>query len=264
MNKQFLNLFIFLPFICFGQDFEVAPVNLTFNADPGESQTRVVTVKNHSSSRASFILNLGDYRISNKGVKEYMASNTTKNSIAPWITISPSFFDLNPNEEKSVSVTIQAPVDDFSSRWGMIYVRTTKEQTAFTADKVLSAGIGVSPRIAISVEQSPKSNVNFSMKITKMQELPALNDTTRLFTAIIENLGDRITKCRIYLIASNLKTYEEKQFEPIYVDAYPKTTQQVELRLQGKLPSGSYALAAVLDYGSKTNLEGTQIVIDVP
>ena len=30
------------------------------------------------------------------------------------------------------------------------------------------------------------------------------------------------------------------------------------------LPKGTYALAAVLDYGSSVNLEGTQMVIQVP
>jgi len=30
------------------------------------------------------------------------------------------------------------------------------------------------------------------------------------------------------------------------------------------LPSGQYALAAILDYGSYSTLEGTQIIIQIP
>lgn len=263
MNK-ILGVLLLLPTMVWGQDFEVAPIKLNFNADPGESQTRVVTVKNHSSKRSSFILSMGDYRINSKGSKEYLSASSTKTSIAQWITISPSFFDLNPNEEKEVSVSLQAPFDDFSSRWGVIYVRTTEEQTGFSADKVLSAGIGVSARIAIIVQQSPRSNVNISVKINRLQEIGQITDSIRTFTATIENTGEKITRCKVYLIASNLQTYKETQFEPIIFETYPKTAQQIELSLPNKLEKGSYALAAVLDYGSKTNLEGTQIIINVP
>ena len=65
MNKIF-GFLLLLPMMVWGQDFEVAPIKLNFNADPGESQTRVVTVKNHSSKRSSFILSMGDYRINSK------------------------------------------------------------------------------------------------------------------------------------------------------------------------------------------------------
>jgi hypothetical protein len=44
---------------------------------------------------------------------------------------------------------------------------------------------------------------------------------------------------------------------------YPKSSRKVELELPNTLPKGTYSLAAILDYGSKTNLEGTQIMINV-
>jgi hypothetical protein len=44
---------------------------------------------------------------------------------------------------------------------------------------------------------------------------------------------------------------------------FPKMSRTIELRLPNELVPGSYSLAAILDYGTKYSLEGTQILIDV-
>ncbi len=47
------------------QDFEVSPVKLFFNADPGSTQIKTVTVKNHTNKTQSFLLSVGDFGINN-------------------------------------------------------------------------------------------------------------------------------------------------------------------------------------------------------
>ena len=246
------------------QDFEVSPVQLYFSANPGESQSKTVTVKNHSAQKSSYILSAGDFVISSDGDKQYKPANSTKNSIANWMSISPSFFDLEPNAERQVTVSVQPPTDNDGSRWGIIYVRTAKEKTAFEAGEELSAGVTLSPRIAVQVFQTAKSNKNLKAKIDQLREIPSEDSTERWFSAIVTNLSDIIIPCKVYLIASNMQTAKEKQFEPVQFTAYPKNTQKIILKMPKDLPKGTYALAAVLDYGSTVTLEGTQIVIQAP
>ena len=76
-------------------------------------------------------------------------------------------------------------------------------------------------------------------------------------------LSDIITHCKVHLIATNIETAEETSFNVYEFPMYPKSTRKVELYLKEKLPKGTYSLAAILDYGSKTNLEGTQMIIKV-
>jgi hypothetical protein len=160
---------------------------------------------------------------------------------------------------------MQVPVDDYSTRWAMIYVKTTQEQTAFSADKELRAGVTVSGRIGVLVFQSPKSNTNYSATINNLIETTEEKDTVRRFTANIDNIGDKIMQCKVYLIASNIETAEEENFDPVTIESYPKSSQTVDLKIpKNFLPPGKYALAAVLDFGSRTNLEGTQLLITVP
>ncbi|WP_462282152.1 fimbrial biogenesis chaperone [Salinivirga cyanobacteriivorans] len=266
MKVKFLSIIFFLISLSqvLAQDFEVAPVTLYFNANPGESQSKVVTIKNHSSEKKSFILSSTDFEITTDGEKRYRPANSTKNSIASWLSISPAFFDLEPNAERQVTVSVQPPTDDDGSRWGAIFVRTTEEKTTFESDAKLSAGITISPRIAIQVYQTAKSNKNLKAKIDQLREIPSEDSTERWFSAIVTNLSDIIIHCKVFLIASNMQTAKEHQYPPVQFDSYPKNTQKIILKMPKGLPKGTYALAAVLDYGSNVNLEGTQMVIQVP
>lgn len=245
------------------QDFEVAPVRLEFDSEPGDNQTKVVTVKNHSNKKTSFIVVLADFLPSNVGDKKVMAPNSTKRSCANWLNINPSFFELNPSDEIQIQVGMMVPNDEYSAAWCMMYIQPTREQTVWSSDKQLGAGVMVSGRIGVQIQQSPKSNANHSLKISNLNEISSPSDSVRKFSATIENLGEKITSCKVFLVASNIQTAEEYKFNPSEYEIFPKMTRVVELFIPNKLNSGSYALAAIVDYGSKYSLEGTQIIIDV-
>lgn len=245
------------------QDFEVAPVTLEFNAEPGDNQSKVITVKNHSNKKASFIVALGDFLPTSTGEKKQMAPNSTKRSCANWININPSFFELNPGDDIQIQVSMLVPNEEYSAAWCMLYIQPSREQTSWTADQNLGTGITVSGRIGVQIYQSPKSNNNHSVKISNLTEIIQPGQQDRKFSATIENLGDKVTKCKVYLIASNMSTAEEKQFNPQEIETFPKMSRTIELTLPNVLAPGKYALAAIIDYGPKFALEGTQVLIDV-
>lgn len=246
-----------------GQDFEVAPVRLEFNAEPGDNQMKVINVKNHSNKSTSFIISIGDFLPTGDGDKKQLAPNSTKRSCANWLNINPTFFELNPGDETQIKVGILVPNDEFSDAWCMLYFQQTKEQTSWNADKNLEAGVVISGKIGVQIYQSPKSNANKAIKISNLAEVANEDGRNRKFTATIENLGDKVTKCKVYLIASDMKTAEEKQFAAIEIETFPKMSRAIELKLPNMLKSGTYSLAAIVDYGSKFALEGTQIIIEV-
>jgi len=245
------------------QDFEVAPVILEYSAEPGENQSKIVTVRNHSNKKSSFIISIADFLPTITGENKTLPPNSTKRSCANWLNINPSFFELNPGDEAQIQINMMIPNDQYSAAWCVIYIQPTLEQTSWNADKNLGAGINVSGRIGVLIYQSPKSNTNYSLKISSLVETTQLNSKNRTFSATVENLGDKITKSKVYLIASNIKTSEEKQFTPTEFQVFPKMSRTIQLDLPDELAPGTYSLAAILDYGSKYSLEGTQILIDV-
>ena len=241
------------------QDFEVAPVKLQFNVEPGETRSRIITLKNHENKPQTYVVSIGDFLINIK----YLPANSTAYSCAEWLNINPTFFELQPNEEKEIAVSLQVPVGEFSTKWSVLFFGTAVEQDVFSVDQGVTAGVTVSSRIAVQIYQSPSSNANISAVIEDMKEITTAEDTARKFVATIQNTGEKILNCKVYLIATNLETAEEDQYEPVLIRSFPKTSRLVELTLPNNLSKGNYALAAILDYGSMSNLEGTQIIIKV-
>lgn len=260
--SAFIIFFLFLNNVK-GQDFEVAPVRLEFDAEPASSQTKVLNVKNHSNRKVSYTVVLADFLPSSTGEKKTLPPNSTKRSCANWININPSFFELNPGDDIQIQVSMLVPGDQYGSAWCILYIQPTREQTSWSADKNLGAGVSVTGRIGVHIYQSPKSNTNKQMKISNLLEMPSQVEGLRKFSATIENLGDKITNCKVFLLASNMITAEEKQFAVQDYEVFPKMSRNIELELPNDLAPGTYALAAIVDYGPKFPLEGAQIVIEV-
>jgi hypothetical protein len=262
--KQFLGtLFTFLfPLFTFTQDFEVAPVVLNFKVEPGNMETRKVAIRNHSDKIQAFSLKLSDYEIDSVGKKKRVPAGTSKRTLADWVGINPSFFELNPNQSTEVEVTITVPPDGISSRWGIITVQATQERTALEVDKVIATGVLVQPRIAIFVSQSPRSNKNYKAVIKSFSEITKEKDTQRKFSIVVYNAGEKEIKANVTLVLSNIQTGEEKKVDMKSETMHPESTKTFELKLPPDVAKGKYALAAILDYGHGSTLEGSQLIIE--
>lgn len=267
MRMNFKLLFVLFNLVIaidsIGQDFEVAPVRLEYDAEPATSQTKIFNVKNHCNKKVSYTIAIADFLPSTDGQKKVLSPNSTKRSCANWLNINPLFFELNPNDDIQIQVTMLVPGEEYGAAWCMLYIQPAREQTSWSADKSVGAGISVSGRIGIQVYQSPKSNINQSIKVSNFVEITQPQDTARLFSATIENLGDKVTSCKVFLLASNMINAEEKRFKEFEYEVFPKMSRNIELLLPNELDPGTYALAAIVDYGPKFPLEGAQIVIDV-
>ena len=77
----------------FSQDFEVAPAKLNYDCEPGQIQTKTMTVRNHSNEKQQFVLVVGDMKLDS--VKNPKTPGPNLKSCKDWLTVNPSFFDLN-------------------------------------------------------------------------------------------------------------------------------------------------------------------------
>lgn len=246
-----------------GQDFEVAPVLVSFDANPGEIQNRLLTIKNHSNERQKFILSLVDYSLNEEGTKQAQPAGSSDRSLVDWLNINPSFVELNPNESARAELIMTVPRTGFNTRWGMIRVEVAKEQTASQADKQLSTGVVIVPRIIVLVKQSPRSNMNYSGTVSGLHEVEGFHPEFRSFEATLSNTGDKILDAKVFLALANLETAEEKQYKPTSVSIYPGQERKVVLTLPENPKPGQYALAFLMDYGFRSAIEGGQILLTI-
>jgi hypothetical protein len=262
-NFLLTNLFLSFAVSLYSQDFEVAPVLVSFDANPGENQTQTLTVRNHSNERQKFVLNLTDYTLTEDGTKSALEAGSTPRSLAEWITVNPSFVELNPNEAATVDLILTVPRTGFNTRWGMIQVEVAREQMAAQADKQLTTGVVIVPRIVVLVKQSPRSNMNYKGTVTGLREVEGTQSGLRSFEAVLTNTGDKILDAKVFLALANLETAEEKQFNPISVSVYPDQKRKVVLTLPEQPEPGQYALALLMDYGHRSAIEGAQILLTI-
>jgi len=257
--------FSFIPLVFFtigfiqAQDFEVSPAYMNFEIDPGDSQTRVLTIKNHSSFQTPFTISFADFVIDSRGNKEMMKRNSSKNSCSEWITPEKTFFDINPGEQIEIKITMQAPEDDFNTRWAVMYIQTAQVQSAFSVDNGVGAGIHLGGRIAVLVYRNALTGKKTDMSIKYLKEKSETDSLGRVFTAIVENSGNTIQKCKITFIASDLNSGEEIEFEPQMIESYPGFTREVKFVLPKTMPPGEYSLAVLLDPGANSVIKGTRL-----
>ncbi|MCT4580955.1 MAG: hypothetical protein N4A35_06015 [Flavobacteriales bacterium] len=262
-NLIILSLFLFNIHIIKAQDFEVAPVVMNFEANPGQIQKKQMTIRNHANIKQSFTFNFGDYEIDESGKKVRKAAGTSKRSCASWITVTPNLLELNPNEERTVTVLMTVPKDGYATKWGMIYVQASTEQSGNDVDKQLATGIRVTPRIAVLVSQSPKTNQNYKGKIYNLKEVTSQKDSVKTFHVVVENIGDKIFEGSVQLLLADMTTAQETKYKPKKNRVFPGEKRTFELTLPNNITPGKYVLAAILNYGHGKALEGTQLLVEI-
>ncbi|MCI5055102.1 MAG: hypothetical protein MRY83_03280 [Flavobacteriales bacterium] len=246
-----------------GQGFEVSPVILHFDAEAGASQTKTLLVSNYFSKRRAFTVSMTDFTRDSLGGKKFFEAGKYSRSCADWISVSPSFFEVDPNEVKEITVTMKVPSGETSSKWTMLRISATKERTAFDADKGTSGGILVTPTIGVHVYQSPRSNVNFKARISNLKEVTKASDNQRKLSVFVENVGEKNIEAKLFLLIADLENATETKTPIRKVPMFPGATRRVELDLPTDLAPGNYSVAAILDYGHNTPLEGIQTEIEI-
>jgi len=254
----FLIPLYLIPYTSYGQDFEVAPVKMLYDCEPGQIQTKILYIRNHANQKQQFNVSVVDLPADSLGKKKKV-----EKSCKDWLTLNPAFFDLNPNEVKEVKVVLQTPPGHSETRWCMIYVSATEEQTSLAADKQMKSGVKVKPRIGVKVIQSPRSNTNWQGAIGGLKEITLATDTVRTFQANISNTGDKVIDGKIYLVLSNLETAKEIKEKPERINVLPGAVKIITLTMPKNVPSGKYSLAAILDYGNNSTLEAVQMNVEV-
>ena len=252
-----------LPFQVKSQSFKITPASIDFTLNVGESGNQVITVENTSDKVESFVVSASDYDYDDSGKMKFLPLGTSRRSCSSYMTITPAFLTLNPNQSIKVNVLMKIPQDSLKTRWGIVSIRSEKEYIGIAADKdVVRAGLIITPEIAVKVLQTPPSLNLAKMTIRDFKEIKQSSaDSTRVFQVKLANEGEIRTKAKVYLTASSLETLKETTIEPVEVTLLPGVNSEVKLSLPKDLNPGTYSLAAIMDYGAENDLEGIEMEI---
>ena len=235
-----------------------APCLAQFSAQPvilevrtGDSASvRTVSVRNESESPLQLRIYAGDFDQGADGVHQFLAPGSHPRSCVDRLEMYPDNLLLEPQQTGDVRVVME-PRD--STCWSMIFVQSVSRA---------QGGMQISQRIGIKV-------YGLSRLIVPAGEIRSVSvdadSATGALSAAIgfENLGDGPLRPEGEL---EIRTEEGEVVAVVPVAPFsilPGRTRTAVVPLPAGLPTGTYLVIPILDFGGDY-LAGGQAVFDVP
>lgn len=261
------HLLTFLLFFAFAfakaQQFAIQPGTLSFNVEPGKTQSQVVRVTNTSPKKISFQAYLGDWLRDSTGGHNYFRPDTLKRSCASWITLNKNFIEVLPNQTQEILVTLNGPSRPEAytqMKWAMLFVQTVEEQqTAQAKSKEVKTQIKESIRAGIHIYQTPPTLTKASAQALFLR--PAKDKNTYEFG--VNNTGDVMLQCKATLTLTNTQNGEEIKLDRVEFPMFPDGKRVVRFAIPEKTAKGKYSALAVLDIGEDQELQAVEKSIEI-
>lgn len=234
-----------------------SPSVVEHQAEPGESYTGTVVVRNGSNTPQEAKIYHTDYLTFANGTTSYGEPGTTPRSNANWISIQPSYVTVPPHQAVEVTYTVHVPSHAahplVGTYWSMLMVEGIPKGSA-ESNYVLAAGrrkvqMGIVTRLRYAVQivtqigNTGTRNVQFANPKTvvdahgKRLQFDLINTGERAYRPgvtleLYTEAGDRVAS----LTASRELTY-------------PGTSLRQSFTLD-RIPKGQYRALVIVDTGS--------------
>lgn len=241
----------------------VSPAHIHFEVNPGDSESRVVTINNDTDKKNSFKVKFNDFNMNEYGKSEFLPAGTGSHSLSQWVNVSPSFVELEPGEKVELTVTTTIPDDHpdvNKAAWAIMMIEQAEERKSIDpgeqADKI---SFGIIPTFAFGVflyQNPPTVEVN-NVDIIDMMINTA--DDGNAIQIDVENLGDGISYCTVYVDLTNLSTGDTQKLVMKKFTIVPGLKRAFNFQLPADLEKGQYSAVSVLDFGSDEELEAAEV-----
>lgn len=243
----------------------VTPTKLYFDLAPGESRSAKIVVTNQSSKRQLFEVSFSDWERDSLGNKVYLPDNTSENSCSQWMVVTPSLFELNPNEPRELTVVMTRPKDSIGGdgnekiKWSMLFIKQTAEKASIEeSSKVLESRMIIEFRVGVHVYYTPIGQHAKNVEIVSFKT--EMTDKGKKKLALkLENTGDVVTDSEVALELVNVKTGEERKVKAVPVSIFPGNKRVVYLTLPDELLPGLYSAVAIVDNGPDYELKMAEL-----
>lgn len=247
----------------------VSPAHIKFNVDLGKIKTKKVKVTNYTSVTKKFQIKYNDFDMALDGKSSFLEAGESKYSLSKFLSISPTFIELDPGSSAEIAVTVQLPNDPEANvaSWGVLMVEEAKERQRLDPgnESGETVAFGITPTIVFGVwlYQNPPNVENTSVEIQKFSyNIDEENETKFLFLEL-ENTGDGISFCKAYVELTNLGTGEQYFLGGKKYTILPGYRRTFIFELLPDIPKGKYSAVGVVDYFSNTKLVAAEMDLNI-
>lgn len=245
----------------------VTPSSLRFNAKPGSTASKQVKVTNDTKKPFKFQIGFTDFDMDRNGKPKGIKVNESKYTLSKWVSVSPSYFDLNPGESKMITVTIDVPDKDTANiaAWTIMMIDQATERAPLDAaanGKSIALGVTPSFGFGVYIYQNPPNVKTSSVEIKKFS-YKTTKDKKGLMMEVL-NTGDGIGFCSSYVELTNKATGKQDRLPIKQYTILPGFHRDFLYPLPDKLASGTYSAVGILDFGSKDAIEASELEFTIP
>ncbi|MCW3073751.1 MAG: hypothetical protein JWP69_820 [Flaviaesturariibacter sp.] len=258
----FLLTLLLLCSVSQAQQFAIQPGTISFNVDPGKTQTQVVRITNASNKKLAFQAYLNDWLRDSTGGHSYFRPDTLKRSCATWVTLSRNFIEIQPNQTEEILVTLNGPADQAQfeqAKWAMLFIQSVEEQETAKSSKELKTQVKEIIRVGVHLYQTPNNITKSAAQALSLR--PAKDKGTYEF--VVANAGDIMLQCKATLTLTNTQNGEEIKLDRVEFPMFPDGKRIVRFAIPEKIAKGKYSALAVLDIGEDQELQAIEKSIEI-
>jgi len=223
---------------------DVSPAKYEMEIPAGQSQTVPITVRNTGADTVHIQVSLVDFTVGANGQYQFLLPGKNKYSMAPWVSLNPREFDIQPNTltQVRVSVTVPAAATGEHSVIAFFQTRPTRKP----------GGVSFSERIAAKLYELVPNTLQLSGEVDDLSARPS-PDGERYLVGF-KNTGNAHVYLNGRIEIKQGSTVVERIELPkqMLVERGGERIVDVEGK---KLGPGSYTAIALIDYGGP-NLTG--------
>lgn len=262
--KKLILLFAlgFCAFWTQAQQLSVSPSIVRFELEPSGTSSRVIRVVNSSAAKQSLQVSVGDWLRDTLGNHQYFKPNTLPQSCADWISVTPTFLEVQPGATAEILVNIQSPENQEipdQMKWAMLFIQGTIEKTdPFVPEGTLATQIRENYRFGIHIYNTPPQAAEIKGELVAMTQ-----QGPKTFRLQVRNVGAKMLNCKTYLEVLNLETGEQTNLPVESFPIFPAAERVVYHSLPDSLGPGNYSVLGILDYGDTFPLEAVEMILEL-
>jgi hypothetical protein len=241
----------------------VSPSHFHLNLKQGQTKVYSITINNDTPKPNSFAVKMLDFNMNGKGKSSFLPAGTGKFSLSKWVSISPTFVELKPNEKRKINFTVTVPnnSDGAKAAWNIIMIEQQEERTNLSPDNKTdnTVALGVIPTFAFGVfvyQNPPNVAINDVQFVDFVFEE---NNESKNITIVAENNGDGISYCTAYIDLTNLKTGEQQRLKVKKFTIVPELIRDFKFKIPDTITKGDYIAVGVLDFENSEEIQAAKM-----
>ncbi|MFA6923980.1 MAG: DUF916 domain-containing protein [Bacteroidales bacterium] len=246
----------------------VSPAHLNFSLRPGASKTQQIKITNDTKKKNKFQLNFKDFDMNENGKTIFIDAGKGKYSLSKWVTISQTFVELEPGEEKKIDVTVNIPATDdgYKAAWCILMVNQQEEKKDIDVkgnEKTIAFGVIPLISFGIYIYQNPPNVLVNKVEIQNFKLISSDTSKVKTLNLRAKNTGDGISFSSCYVELTNTNIGKQNKLLVKKFTILPGETRDFTFDLPDNLEKGKYSAIGVLDFGSNEEIETAEIEFEI-